>query len=291
MSDGLVADTLARHARGELSPGMALSRLLLACRDLDRLRADLEADGSAAALDLLGTLEANRTGAGQALAILAGAPDDPPPATSLDEGLERCRRLFDGAVAVNAAASVALYSLGDERLLERATDEVVGLAARLGLLGSDRDLLDIGCGIGRFERALAGRVASITGVDVSPAMIEAARTRCAGLPNVRLLETSGRNLADFRDGSFDLVLAVDSFPYLYQAGSTAFAAAWVREIARVLRPDSHALLLNLSYRGELEQDRADARRFADEAGLRMVRNGTADLRSWDGRTFLLRRAR
>ena len=102
----------------------------------------------------------------------------------------RCRRLFDRLVEMNAEASVALYSLGEPGLLDAATREVVDLLDQLAVLGPERHVLDIGCGIGRFERALADRVAAITGIDISPQMLQAARQRCAGLANVSFIETS-----------------------------------------------------------------------------------------------------
>ena len=111
---------------------------------------------------------------------------------------------------------MALYSLGDAALLDRATAEVVGLLEQLGVLAPEREVLDIGCGIGRFVQALAAQVAAVVGIDIAPGMIAAAQQRCAGLSNVRLLLTSGRDLAGFGCASFDLVLAVDTVPYLYR---------------------------------------------------------------------------
>ena len=66
-------------------------------------------------------------------------------------------------------------------------------------------------------------------------------------------------------------------------------AAHFGEAARVLRAGGDFVILNLSYRGDLELDREDARRLADAAGLRVLRNGTGDLRLWDGTTFHLRK--
>jgi SAM-dependent methyltransferase len=119
-------------------------------------------------------------------------------------------------------------------------------------------------------------------------MIAAARQGCAGRPNVTLLPTSGRDLARFAAASFDLVLAVDTMPYVYRAGE-ALVAVHFAEIARVLRPGGDCLILNLSYRGDLELDRQDARRLGEAVGLRVLRSGTADLRLWDGTTFHLRK--
>jgi SAM-dependent methyltransferase len=119
-------------------------------------------------------------------------------------------------------------------------------------------------------------------------MLEAARQRCAGLPNVGFIETSGRDLAPLAAGSFDAVLAIDAMPYLYRAG-LPLVTAHFREAARVLRAGGDFVVLNLSYRGDLELDRADVCRLAAAADLGVLRNGTADLRLWDGVTFHLRK--
>ena len=188
---------------------------------------------------------------------------------------------------MNAEASVALYSLGEPGLLHAATREVVDLFDQLAVLGPERHVLDIGCGIGRFERALADRVAAITGIDISPQMLQAARLRCAGLANVSFIETSGCDLAPLADGSYDAVLAIDVMPYLHRAG-LPLVRAHFEEAARVLRAGGDFVILNFSYRGDLALDRQDARRLAAAAGFCVLRNGTMDLRLWDGVTFHLR---
>jgi SAM-dependent methyltransferase len=293
-----VADAvLARCVRGELSPTMALMQLLLASSDLDALRATLDGLAARAADDpaaratvarLRALLEENCEGVSAVATMLRGEIDPAAPAASAEEALARCQGAFDRMVRRSPEASVALYSLGNPEILAAATAEVVARLDAWGLLGAERAVLDIGCGIGRFEPALAPRVAAITGIDVSPAMVETARRRCAGLPNVRLLETSGRDLAAFAAQTFDLVLAVDSFPYLYAAGPD-LVAAHVREAARVLRPGGDLVVLNLSYRGDIGADRRDAGRLAAEAGLDVLRSGTREFELWDGLTFHLRR--
>jgi len=289
-----LAGVLASRGRGELTAAMALARLLVARKDVGAVRRALRevAGGgehaAAAARELEGLLEANAAGAERAVAMLT-SDLDAGSGGSLDDGIARCARLFDWAVGVDPTASVALYSLGDEGLLAAATAEAVAFMEELGVAAPGRDLLDLGCGTGRFAAALAPVVASFTGLDVSAEMVRLARERCAGLPNVRLLQTQGRDLAAFADGSFDVVIAVDSFPYLYRAGGAAFVEAQLREVARVLRAGGDALVMNLSYRGELALDRADAEGFAARLGLELRRNGTSDLRSWDGVTFQFRK--
>jgi SAM-dependent methyltransferase len=292
--DHHAVDVLRRSAEGELSRAVALVRLLIVYGDVAALQGALETIGSAdrgaairhAVEEIKGLLATHPQGSALVLDMLeaeraGGGPDE--------EGeVERCRSLFDRLVGADAAASVALYSFGDPALLDAATREVVELLERLRVLGPERQVLDIGCGIGRFEQALARRVAAITGIDLAPGMIEAARRRCAGLSNVTLLETSGRDLSAFPSGSFDTVLAIDAMPYVWRAGA-ALVASHFAEVARVLRAAGDCVILNLSYRGDLEDDREDARRLAETAGLRVLRNGTTDLRLWDGATFHLRK--
>ncbi len=295
--DVLAVDILRRCAAGELSSAVALVRLLIAYRDLDDVGlalASLERANGAA--DLHGAIEQIRALVAQnseasalVLHMLEQEHAQAEAAGQADE-VGGCQCLFDRLVGLNAAASVALYSLGEPGLLDAATREVVELLDQLGMLGPERHVLDIGCGIGRFEQALADRVATITGTDISPQMLKAARQRCAGLANVSLLETSGRDLAALAADSFDAVLAIDVMPYVWRAGA-ALVTRHFAEVARVLRAGGDFVLLNLSYRGDLARDRHDVCRLATEVGLRILRNGTMDLRLWDGVTFYLRKPR
>jgi SAM-dependent methyltransferase len=185
---------------------------------------------------------------------------------------------------------VAAYTLGDPRLLARATEELVAQLRALGVLGRDRDTLEIGCGIGRMQRALAGLVREAYGVDISARMIAAASRRCAGIANAHFVRCSGRDLAPFGAGRFDLVYAVDSFPYVQRAGWAA-VERYVAEVARVLRPDGDLVIFNYSYRGDLAADRRDIAALAHAHGLGVLVNGERRLRTWDGVLFHLRLTR
>lgn len=198
--------------------------------------------------------------------------------------------LFDAAVRISPEASVALYSLGSPRLLAAATFEVVAVLSRWGLLGPDRIVLDIGCGIGRLEAALSPLSAAVVGIDVSPAMIAQARRRCACFPNVRLFVASGHDLARIAAGSIDLILLVDTFPYLLlsQAG---LAESCFAEISRVLRPDGDAVILNFSYRDDAAADRSDLERLAGPRGLSLARMLARPCASWDAPAFHLVKSR
>jgi ubiquinone/menaquinone biosynthesis C-methylase UbiE len=158
------------------------------------------------------------------------------------------------------------------------------------VLGADARVLDLGCGIGRFAEALAPHVAEVVGVDASAEMISLAKERLGSFPNARFMQVSGQNLAEFEAERFDLVLAVDVFPYLVQAG-LALAETHIREAARLLRTGGSLAIFNFSYRGDLERDRADLARFAAVAGFIIERNADALLSQWDAAVFHLRNRR
>jgi SAM-dependent methyltransferase len=150
-------------------------------------------------------------------------------------GVASIRHQFDRAVAAASEVSVALYSLGSVEVLDRATDEIATRLAEWSLLRSGLAVLDIACGTGRIERALASQVGRITAIDVSPGMLTEARRRCSDLANVVFEQCDGFGLAGYPSRSFDLILAIDSFPYLF-AADPEIVARHLRDGARFLRP-------------------------------------------------------
>ena len=200
------------------------------------------------------------------------------------DAIRRWSRLFDQAVAISPEASVALYSLGRADLLERATAEIIDLMVERDLIGPDRLAVEIGCGIGRFMSPIARLGTFVFGLDVSIGMLAEARRRCRNEARALPIRTSGADLACIRDGSVDLVYAVDSFPYLVDAG---VAAAHVTEAHRVLRPGGTLLVANWSYRGDPAADQDEVARLAGIFGFKVMEDGAHRFRHWDGRLFRL----
>ena len=275
---------LARYLGGEISAEIALMQLLLALGGMTRLHECLAAVRGHAAIRALEDVMASNE------AALVGA------ASLVESGLARertgdistIREQFDRAVAISPEAAVALYSLGSAATLERATAELVARLDEWRLLGPDVIALDIGCGIGRLEAALAPRLGSIIGIDVSPRMIAEAQERCAGLANVDFAVCDGTGLASFAGRQFDLILAVDAFPYLV-AADPVLAERHIADAAPLLSAGGAFAILNFSYRGDLDADRRVVAALAERHGFAIIRNGTRDFTLWDGATFLLRK--
>ncbi len=97
---------------------------------------------------------------------------------------------------------------------------------------SELAALEIGCGPGRLLAPLAADFGSITGVDVSPEMVELARANLAGCPNARAEVVSGADLAGFPDESFDFVYSYAVFQHI---PSREVVLNYLREARRVLR--------------------------------------------------------
>src|SRR5207245_5354946 len=98
---------------------------------------------------------------------------------------ERVRAMFDGLVPRYDLVNDIL-SLGLDRWWRRSVARAIADA-----VGPRTMILDLGCGTGRLGLLLADR-ARVVGLDVSPAMLEAARSRSAG--RLRLVQGSAFRL-------------------------------------------------------------------------------------------------
>ena len=72
-----------------------------------------------------------------------------------------------------------------------------------------KTVLDVGGGTGVFSIPLARRGFHVTHLDLSPAMLDKARKKAAGLANIHFVEGNSADLSTFSDRSFDLVLSMD----------------------------------------------------------------------------------
>ncbi len=275
-------DPIEACLAGRIGPGVACARLLLAGLDtaeiVARLRVAAARDSRFAPLAASG----HRIDALARMLEAAGVEHGEAASTAA------VAAMFDRAAALSPEASVALYSLGDPGLLAEATAELVVWLDAERLIGPDVDVLDLGCGIGRVALAIAPRCRSVLGLDVSGVMIDEAvrRTSLGPASNIAFAVTGGDDLAGLSRSAFDLVLAVDSMPYVVASGR---AERHVADIAGLLRPGGAFAILNLSYRGAAH-DAALARSWAERHGFETICASATPFRIWDARAFILRRA-
>lgn len=131
-----------------------------------------------------------------------------------------------------ARAMMHVAGYTDEERLRVATGHTLDLLGKtIGIRAQDT-MLEIGCGVGRVGREVAGRVHEWIGCDVAPNMLKHAAKRLEGLTNVRLVPISGYDLAPILDASVDAVYCTVVFMHLEEWDRFAY----VREAHRILRP-------------------------------------------------------
>ena len=278
-----------RYLRSEASAPMVLMELVQLTEDTAALAGALPtlAGEPAQLSELARQLAENEAGCRTIVRMIRQRLDSPELAKDAEDGIERCRKLFDASVAESEESSVALYSLGSPDLLAAATDEVIAVLEDWGVLGLRRDALEVGCGIGRLMVPLSSRVRSVVGTDVSSGMISAARRRLEGLSNASVQMATGQDLSAFSSASMDLVYSVDTFPYLVLSGQ-ALVQRHFREIRRVLRPAGDFVLFNYAYGRTREAANGEVLALAHSAGLKVIRADVSPFRLWNGIGWLMR---
>jgi 2-polyprenyl-3-methyl-5-hydroxy-6-metoxy-1,4-benzoquinol methylase len=109
---------------------------------------------------------------------------------------------------------------------------------RLGVAG--RQVLDVGCGVGRWCRLLSDRGAAVTGADISEHAVALARARTAG-SGMRFVVSPVSRL-DLPPASFDLITCVTVLQHIVDEDELSSSLAALR---RLLKPGGRLLLLEV----------------------------------------------
>jgi len=162
--------------------------------------------------------------------------------------------------------------------LAMTSAETLGALVELVPKDSQARWVDVACGPGVISRAIAGRVGAVSGVDLTPAMIEEAarRTREKGIDNVTFAAGDATAL-DFVEGSFDGAVTRLSLHHIPAPGRV------VAEMARVVQPGGWVIVSDLAadadgeaaaWREEIERLR-DPSHWACQTPERLRRMGLA----------------
>jgi demethylmenaquinone methyltransferase / 2-methoxy-6-polyprenyl-1,4-benzoquinol methylase len=109
-------------------------------------------------------------------------------------------------------------------------------AADLARVGRGSRALDVATGTGDLAQELAGRGASVTGMDFSPAMLALAREKAPGIE----FEEGDALALRYDDGDFDAVTVG------FGARNFSDLDRGLREMARVTKPDGRVVVLEIT---------------------------------------------
>ncbi len=126
---------------------------------------------------------------------------------------------------------------------DRAQKEDVRRLLRRGQAGEK--LLDVGCGTGHWSSFFAELGYQVTGIDISPEMIEAARIAA---PECFFQVADGCELP-FKDGSFDVAASMATLEFITDR------SAAVREMVRCAKPGGGLLIGTLNRLAPLNRHR------------------------------------
>lgn len=148
----------------------------------------------------------------------------------------------------DAKAREDAFYFVDSRLRYRAPDEgafwaggeqalhalLEGLHAELP---PNAVVLDLGCGLGRLTRPLAGGAERVIALDISSEMLAQARQLNQDLNNVEWVHGDGRSLRPIPDGSVDVCISHVVFRHIPDPEITL---GYIREMGRVLKAGGFA---------------------------------------------------
>ncbi|HEX7855817.1 MAG TPA: methyltransferase domain-containing protein [Sphingobium sp.] len=128
-----------------------------------------------------------------------------------------------------------------------AEEDAMAMTLSACAVADDMAVLDVACGPGIVACALAERAGRVTGIDLTPAMIEQARARAEALALDTIDWQVGNATAlPFADASFDRVVTRYSFHHMPDP------AAALAEMKRVCRPDGRIVVIDATPSAETQ---------------------------------------
>jgi SAM-dependent methyltransferase len=156
----------------------------------------------------------------------------------------------------DARRSPGMWQLGDYDAVARLVASAGEACVRDAHVGPGDEVLDVACGTGNAAIPAAHAGADVTGLDITPELLEIAAAR---EPVVRWVQGDAEALP-FEDSSFDVVLSV--FGCMFAAHHSVAA----RELLRVLRPGGRLLVSSWTPDGTAGQMFAAVDRYLPSDG-------------------------
>ena len=154
-------------------------------------------------------------------------------------------------------------------------------------------ILDIACGTGILALELARCGHTVHGTDISPEMIDIAKTKAIGLPN---LSFAVKDMTRFRsEGKFDMVTCTfDSINYLrrlYDVRKMMYSVASVLDSGGIFLFDSNTKYLYIKHKDELLKREINGEEFLHMCEYRTRGNIATTTFSFSDGTYEIHRQR
>jgi SAM-dependent methyltransferase len=124
-----------------------------------------------------------------------------------------------------------------ESFFQSGDDDYIRLVApvltKLGFAAERKEMLEVGCGVGRVTRSFARRFAKVTALDISTEMLERGRKLNKDFHNIFWVQGNGPTFKDIPSNSLDFVF---SYLVLQHFPTQVLVLQCVREMVRVLKP-------------------------------------------------------
>lgn len=124
-----------------------------------------------------------------------------------------------------------------------------------------KDVLEIGCGTGKYTKKLAPIVNRLYANDISELMIAKAQEKCRAFNNIEYIHASVEN-NNLPSHSVDAIFSAWGYP----AGDLTFCKALEKELGRIIKTGGQVLLLDNYYEGEFNflRGKKTQKKYAEE---------------------------
>lgn len=129
-----------------------------------------------------------------------------------------------------------------EAVIDRLNGSLHAVAFRMYPVEPGSRVLDVGCGTGAQLEHYVAAGCEVSGVDLSPAMLERAKRRLGDAADLRLADATD---LPYDDHQFDVVVT----SLMLHELSTEARGAVLREMARVLEPDGAVVIVDFGVDG------------------------------------------